>query len=117
MAIVETFQKRMKRLAEQGQVEVLQCENLPYGFRVQVIHIWATAIGPWFDVPEWEPRQPPPSNRIWGYVHSTPPGKRPGAGTISPARDHPDLALDRKHAFPLRAGEGLRVRSAEETPS
>lgn len=71
MAIVETFQKRMKRLAEQGQVEVLQCENLPYGFRVQVIHIWATAIGPWFDVPEWEPRQPPPSNRIWGYVHST----------------------------------------------
>lgn len=64
--IVETFRKRVKRVAQQGKVEVYQYENLPREFRVQVIHIWVHAIGPTFRLLPYD--TPPVSNQTWDMI-------------------------------------------------
>lgn len=51
MGINDLYSKR-KKLAERGnQPEVYQYTNLPLEFRRQVIHIWGTAIGPFWVYP------------------------------------------------------------------
>jgi hypothetical protein len=45
MGIYETFSKRMKRLAQAGQQDVYQYDELPETFRIKVAHIWESAIG------------------------------------------------------------------------
>ncbi len=49
MATFETFSKRRKRLEKAGQRDLYQYDILPQPFRVQVIHIWNTAVGPCVD--------------------------------------------------------------------
>lgn len=49
MAIYETFSKRMKRLAQAGQQDVYQYDELPQAFRVQVALIWNDVLGPAID--------------------------------------------------------------------
>ncbi len=45
MGIHETFTKRVKRLAQAGQPDVYQYNELPQAFRVQIAHVWRDAIG------------------------------------------------------------------------
>jgi len=45
MAIYETFSKRIKRLAQTGQPDVYQYEDLPQAFRVKVALIWKDVLG------------------------------------------------------------------------
>jgi hypothetical protein len=64
MAIYETFSKRIRRLAQAGQVDVYQYEELPHAFRVQVVHIWRDAIGFY--------RSPINSEQVhWQLIHDT----------------------------------------------
>ena len=48
MPIYETFSHR-KRLAEGKTPDVFVYDELPHELRVQVVHIWREAIGPWDD--------------------------------------------------------------------
>jgi hypothetical protein len=45
MPIHETFSKRQQRLASAGKPVLYQYYKLPEAFRVQVIHIWQSALG------------------------------------------------------------------------
>ena len=45
MAVIETFSKRKKKAALAGQPDVYQYDSLPQEFRVQVMHIWNSALG------------------------------------------------------------------------
>ncbi len=45
MGIYETFTKRVRRLTQTDQSDVYQYDELPQPFRIQVIHIWNSALG------------------------------------------------------------------------
>jgi len=45
MGAYETFSKRQKKVERAGHVDVYQYDHLPPPFRVQVVHIWNTALG------------------------------------------------------------------------
>ena len=47
MSVYDLFSKRKKRAAMAGQPDMYQYDDLPKPFRIQVIHIWTGAIGPW----------------------------------------------------------------------
>jgi len=70
MPIFETFSKREAKKAKAGKADVYQYESLPEAFRVQVSHIWTTAIGPYFLAVD--PLYSEPwSNQAWRWIHDT----------------------------------------------
>lgn len=83
MGIFETFSKRMRRKARAGQAEVYQYDTLPRALKVQVIHIWTTAIGTY--APARKPQNgaaaeqgpwtleaaEPKCNEYWREIHDT----------------------------------------------
>lgn len=72
MAIFETFSKRKKRLERAGKQDVYQYEDLPREFRVQVIHIWRDAIGPYYSRSgPFDARPSSPANKFWELIHAT----------------------------------------------
>ena len=48
MGVFDTFSRRERRRRSPAQPEVYRYDELPNPFRVQVIHIWGTAIGPFY---------------------------------------------------------------------
>ena len=46
MGIYDTYSKRLKRREQAGQVDIYQYDDIPERLRVQIIHIWNSAIGP-----------------------------------------------------------------------
>jgi|KBSMisStaDraftv2_1062788.scaffolds.fasta_scaffold176677_2 uncharacterized protein DUF7014/AbiJ-like protein len=71
MAIFETFSKRQKRLERAGQQDVYQYDNLSQPFRVQVVHIWNSAIGNYFRSSGYSATKVSPANELWELIHST----------------------------------------------
>jgi hypothetical protein len=71
MAIFETFSKRQKRLQRAGQQDVYQYDDLSRPFRVQVIHIWNSAIGIYYRSNTYSSTRVSPSNELWELIHST----------------------------------------------
>src|SRR5437016_2900566 len=69
MPILDTFSKRQKRRERAGQPDVYQYDSLPVTFRIQVIYIWRTAIGP-FGTEDWGGHVPV-SNQWWREIHDT----------------------------------------------
>jgi hypothetical protein len=74
MGIFETFSKRMRRKERAGKAEAYQYDTLPRALRIQVIHIWTTAVGVYAAArpnglagghPE------PRSNEYWKEIHDT----------------------------------------------
>lgn len=74
MAIVELYSKRKKRLELDPAPDVYQYETLPQPFRVQVVHIWRDAIGPYVDTSRSYSHTaypPGPANRYWTRILKT----------------------------------------------
>lgn len=46
MGVLDLFSKRKRAALKAGQADVYQYTTLPDAFRIQVIHIWATAVHP-----------------------------------------------------------------------
>jgi hypothetical protein len=65
MAVWNLFSKREKRRERQGQEDVYQYDTLPMPFRVQVIHIWADALGRWVKPDPFNPIRHYPPNQWW----------------------------------------------------
>jgi hypothetical protein len=67
MATFETFSKRQKRLEGAGQQDVYQYDILPQAFRIQVIHIWNSAIGACVNSDGFAT----PAKKLWEAISST----------------------------------------------
>jgi hypothetical protein len=63
-----TFSKRQKKRKDGAKTDVYQYEDLPGPFRVQVVHMWRTALG---TLRERHPLRltVPASNRYWSAIH------------------------------------------------
>jgi hypothetical protein len=73
MTIIDLFSKRKKLRESQGKAEVYQYENLPEPFRIQVSHIWKSALGLWYrDTHSYSYAGPPdsPSSELWEGIQS-----------------------------------------------
>jgi hypothetical protein len=68
MAVIDLFSKRRKRAESAGKPVLYTYDFFPKEFRVQVVHIWRTAIGPWFETGGWSDG-PYPSNGFWSAIH------------------------------------------------
>ena len=86
MPVFETFTKRLKIRERAGKPDVYAYDNLPQAFRIQVIHIWASAIGRYFFVERWETT--PASNRHWHTIHDMLARER-GVFNLGDERDNP----------------------------
>jgi hypothetical protein len=67
MGVFETFSKRKKRLENVGKQDVYQYDHLPEAFRVQVVHIWKSAIGNYYSSSGYTT----PSSQLWDAIFST----------------------------------------------
>src|SRR5687768_9062727 len=65
MAVFDTFSKRERRRLNSGQVDPLQYENLPEGFRIQVVHILGDTIGRFDSSISFGPYEERPYNDAW----------------------------------------------------
>jgi hypothetical protein len=66
MSVFETYSKRQKRLANAGKQDVYQYDDLPNAFRVQVIHIWRSAIGRYYN----QHGNATAATEVWDGIHS-----------------------------------------------
>jgi hypothetical protein len=69
MGILETFSKRQKQLAKAGKQDVYRYDELPEPFRIQVVHIWRTALGVYFQGHGYSSSASSPSNKYWKAIH------------------------------------------------
>lgn len=69
MPIFDLFSKRRKKAMAAGKPVVYQYDQFPEPFRVQVIHIWRTAIGPWFTLDRYT-SEIPASNQFWEQIEN-----------------------------------------------
>ena len=74
MAVVDIFSKRKARLEGAGKADVYQYDLLPQPFRVQVVHIWRDAMGPYvvdsFNLSPFPIRRSA-SNGLWEFIQQT----------------------------------------------
>lgn len=68
MALFETFSKRLKRKLKGATPDVYCYDEIPQPFRIQVIHIWATAIGPYAPDRYSDPKI---GDSAWTFMHDT----------------------------------------------
>ena len=90
--VFETFSKRLKIRERAGKPDIHQYEDLPQPFRIQVIHTWGGAIGPYFVVDSWH--IPPPSNSHWKLIHDTLARER-GVFYLADKSDNPFVACQK----------------------
>jgi hypothetical protein len=100
MGIWETFSKRQKRRERAGKQDVYQYDDLPNPFRMQVCHIWRTALGRYYAPQGYSHSDPSPANQLWEFVHDTL-ARELGLGVL--AGDRGDSAKERCMKFILNA--------------
>jgi hypothetical protein len=66
LGIYETFSKRLRKRERAGQPDVYQYDDLPDPLRVQIIHIWNSAIGPTV-----KNNRSTGSGKIWEFIDDT----------------------------------------------
>lgn len=67
MAIFDLFSKRKKRQESQGKPDVYQYDEIPAPLRVQVVHIWHSALGQWYRGTGGYNESP--STALWEGIH------------------------------------------------
>lgn len=69
MGIFETYSKRKARREKAGQPDVYRYDVLPRELRIQIIHIWLSAIGPYVRPDPYGFERSPISNTHWRNIH------------------------------------------------
>ncbi len=67
MPVYDIYSKRKKQQEIAGQPDIYKYDEIPEGLRIQVIHIWQTAIGTWQKGNYDYSKEPPDS--IWIAIH------------------------------------------------
>lgn len=62
-----TYSKRQRKRERSGKADVYQYDDLPNPFRVQVVHIWRTALGTWATADTY--LGDPKSRAYWRAIH------------------------------------------------
>jgi hypothetical protein len=70
MPVFDLFSKRQKKQADSGKPVIYTYDQFPPSFRVQVIHIWRTAIGPWFEYGPFPSGKRAVSNAYWEQIQN-----------------------------------------------
>ncbi len=68
MGVYDIYAKRKRLQEKAGQPDVYRYDEIPEGLRIQVIHIWRTAIGTWLKEPHDNSNKPP--DNIWIAIHN-----------------------------------------------
>ena len=68
MAIMDTFSKRKRLLGRVGAQDVYKYDALPTPFRIQVVHIWKSAIGEYY-ASDFSDESP--ANQFWKLIHDS----------------------------------------------
>ena len=89
MPVLDLFSYR-KRVAEGGTPDVFVYDRLPEALRVQIIHIWTDAIGPFYVSTGLGLGSPPHNNQGWELIHN------------AVVREHGVFALGQDHAISER---------------
>ncbi len=72
MGIYETFSKRKKKRECAGKKDVYIYDDLPQTLRVQVAHIWNSALGRYVDMSHsYTSQEGPASNALWRIIFKT----------------------------------------------
>lgn len=69
MAVLDLYSKRKKREERAGVADVYKYDELPQPFRVQVAHIWRSAIGTYVVPGYVGSGRSPLSNKTWELIH------------------------------------------------
>ncbi|MBE0431468.1 MAG: hypothetical protein IBX67_06545 [Dehalococcoidia bacterium] len=67
MPVYDFYSKRKKQQEQAAQPDVYKYDSIPEPLRIQIIHIWNTAIGPWREG-SYRYRDLPP-NTVWTAIH------------------------------------------------
>lgn len=67
MPVYDIYSKRKKQREQAGQPDVYEYGVIPEALRIQIMHIWKTAIGPWRDGSYRCDDEPP--NTVWAAIH------------------------------------------------
>jgi Domain of unknown function (DUF7014)/AbiJ N-terminal domain 4 len=70
MPVYELFSRRKRQQEKPDKPDMYQYDDLPQPFRVQVAHIWRTAIGR-YGIDPLGIAEEPASNRHWVLIHET----------------------------------------------
>jgi hypothetical protein len=89
MAIFDLFSKRKKRQESQGKPDVYQYAVIPQPFRIQVVHIWNAALGPWYRHTGYSLGQDSPSSELWEQIEKIM-AKERGLWGIGQSNSNPD---------------------------
>jgi hypothetical protein len=71
MPFFETYSQRRRREGSQGAQDVYLYDDLPAPFRVQVIHIWNSAIGQFRSFDQYSLQEESLANVIWQWIHDS----------------------------------------------
>jgi hypothetical protein len=69
MPVYDIYSRRKKQQENAGQTDLYKYDDIPEPFRIQVIHIWKTAIGTWRSGSSSYRRDNEPPNNIWIAVN------------------------------------------------
>ena len=89
MPVLDLFSYR-KRVAKGGMPDVFVYDKLPEALRVQIVHIWKDAIGPFCLDTGYGLGRPPHNNQGWKVIHDI------------VVREHGVFALGQEHAISER---------------
>jgi len=111
MSIIDIFSKRKRQRKSTGKVEPYKYDSLPQGLRIQVVHIWRTAIG----IGDWQPAiflarsRVRLANEVWETCTMC---WRANMGVRALGMDGPDWTRPRAAARTLRMAERMRLSTS-----
>ena len=89
-----------KRVADGKTPDVFSYDKLPEALRVQIIHIWRDAIGPFYNYPSYTFHKSNENNEGWKMIHDI------------VAREHSVFALSQSYEINQRCEEYLLSSSS-----
>lgn len=94
MPVFDLFSKRKKRQESQGKADVYKYDEIPEGLRIQVVHIWKTALGRWFRDFQYGLADPSPSSALWELIRDILTREKPLISLGNPARNPQDQCVE-----------------------
>jgi len=93
MPIFDLYSKRKKQQESLGKPDLYRYDKIPEPLRIQVIHIWRTALGHWYRHTGYSLGDDSPSCPLWELIHDTVAREKGMWGLGSPDKDPPERCV------------------------